>query len=197
MSDEPQAPRPSNPRRLLPPLARHARRRPLGACVLENGLRLAKTTGAKVEIIQLFAIFHDARRINESVDDGHGRRGAELAAELRGRLFDVSDEDFDLLYEACAAHTDGLTAGELTIRSCWDADRLNLGRYSGRDEEEGTRTNASRWQDMPSVIALAEVIAVGPRPIASDKDAGECSTVASAQRGVQQVFFGLVVIVLK
>jgi hypothetical protein len=50
----------------------------------------------KIEIVQLFAVFHDARRINESVDDRHGRRGADLAVELRGRLFDLPDADFNL-----------------------------------------------------------------------------------------------------
>jgi uncharacterized protein len=98
------------------------------ARVLENGLRLAKTTGVKVEVVQLFAVFHDSRRINEVVDFGHGQRGAELAAELRGDLFELSDADFTLLYEACAHHTDGLTEGDITIQTCWDADRLDLGR---------------------------------------------------------------------
>lgn len=32
------------------------------ARVLENGLRLAEATGAKVEVVQLFAVFHDSRR---------------------------------------------------------------------------------------------------------------------------------------
>jgi uncharacterized protein len=98
------------------------------ARVLENGLRLAAGTDANAEVVQLFAIFHDARRINEGTDDGHGERGADLAAEVRGTLFDLSDDDFELLYEACAAHTDGLTDADITIQVCWDADRLDLGR---------------------------------------------------------------------
>ncbi len=98
------------------------------ARVLENGLRLAKTTGAKVEVVQLFAVFHDSRRINENRDFGHGQRGADLAAELRGNLFDLSDDDFELLRFACAHHTDGLTEGDITVQTCWDADRLDLGR---------------------------------------------------------------------
>ena len=98
------------------------------ARVFENGLRLAAGTDANVAIVQLFAVIHDARRISEGVDDGHGRRGAELAAELRGSLFDLSDDDFELLQFACAHHTDGLTEGDITIQVCWDADRLDLGR---------------------------------------------------------------------
>ena len=79
------------------PLGRHPRRWALGTAS-GNGLRLAEATGAKVEVVQLFAVFHDSRRI----DDNHGRSGSDLAAELRGSLFDLPDADFALLYEACA-----------------------------------------------------------------------------------------------
>jgi uncharacterized protein len=97
------------------------------ARVLENGLRLAQENRANIEVVQLFAIFHDARRVNENVDDGHGKRGAELAVKLRG-MFSLSDQDFDLLYIACADHTEGKIDGDITIQTCWDADRLDLGR---------------------------------------------------------------------
>jgi uncharacterized protein len=98
------------------------------ARVLENGLRLAEESGASVEVVQLFALFHDSRRVNEGVDNGHGRRGAELAAAFRDKWFTVSDRDFDLLHEACVRHTDGDTEGDVTLQTCWDADRLDLGR---------------------------------------------------------------------
>jgi len=38
------------------------------ARVLENGLRLAQGTAAQVDVVQLFAVFHDSRRINEGTD---------------------------------------------------------------------------------------------------------------------------------
>jgi len=98
------------------------------ARVLENGLRLAEATGAKVEVVQLFAVFHDSRRVSDGVDDDHGQRGADLAAELRGDLFNLADADFELLHAACARHTDGLVDADLTIQVCWDSDRLDLGR---------------------------------------------------------------------
>lgn len=98
------------------------------ARVLENGLRLADATGANVEVVQLCAVFHDSRRGNECTDYCHGLRGAELAASLRGTLFDLPDADFALLHEACADHTDGLLDGDITVQTCWDADRLDLGR---------------------------------------------------------------------
>jgi uncharacterized protein len=98
------------------------------ARVMENGLRLATMTKAKTEVVTLFALFHDCRRVNEDHDPGHGRRGAELAATMRGTLFHLSDEDFELLYTACAYHTDGLIEGDVTVQTCWDADRLDLAR---------------------------------------------------------------------
>jgi len=98
------------------------------ARVLENGLRLAEETGANIDVVQLFAIFHDCSRVNEGTDFGHGERGAKYAATRRGGVFDLNDHDFKLLYDACAGHTDGETTGDITIQTCWDADRLDLGR---------------------------------------------------------------------
>lgn len=98
------------------------------ARVLENGLRVAEGNGADSEIVTLFALFHDSRRVNEDVDDGHGLRGGEFARSLRGRLVHLDDARFELLFEACRLHTDGLTTGDLTLLACWDADRLDLGR---------------------------------------------------------------------
>ena len=34
----------------------------------------------------------------------------------------------DLLHFACVHHSDGMTQGNATVLSCWDADRLDLGR---------------------------------------------------------------------
>jgi uncharacterized protein len=98
------------------------------ARVIENGRRLAEYTGADLNILELFAIFHDSRRENEGIDDGHGRRGADYAALLLGSHFELSNADFELLRFACAHHTDGMLDGNITIQTCWDADRLDLGR---------------------------------------------------------------------
>ncbi len=67
-------------------------------------------------------------RSNEGIDDGRGKRRAKLAAELRGDWLDLPDAVFDLLYSACAHHTDGLVEADITIQTCWDGDRLDLGR---------------------------------------------------------------------
>jgi uncharacterized protein len=114
------------------------------ARVLENGRRLAAVTGAKIEVVTLFALFHDSRRVNEHSDFGHGHRGAIYARSLRGKLIHLDDADFDLLFEACRLHTDGLIDGDITLQSCWDADRLDLGRVGITPEPELLCTDAAR-----------------------------------------------------
>ena len=98
------------------------------ARVLENGLRLAELTGASVEVVRLFAIFHDSRRVTEATDPTHGVRGAQFAAKLHGELFHLSEDDFDLLFVACAGHMERLGDDDPTVQTCWDADRLDVGR---------------------------------------------------------------------
>ena len=98
------------------------------ARVFENGMRLAEETEANVDVISLFAVLHDSRRVNEMTDPDHGPRAAEFAVELRGTVFDLDDESFRLLYRACEGHTHERTHSDVTIQTCWDSDRLDLGR---------------------------------------------------------------------
>lgn len=98
------------------------------ARVLENGLRLAEQTGANVEVVTLFAVLHDSCRVNEGSDPGHGQRAGEFAASLRGRVFELADPDFQVLRQACDGHTRERNHPDVTIQTCWDSDRLDLGR---------------------------------------------------------------------
>jgi len=114
------------------------------ARVHENGRMLAAQEGADADVVALFALFHDARRMNENRDPGHGLRGAELARSLRGTLVHLDDRRFDLLHDACRLHTGGLTAGDITLQVCWDADRLDLGRVGIRPDPRLLCTDAAR-----------------------------------------------------
>jgi uncharacterized protein len=96
--------------------------------VERNACLLAARTGAIVPVIRLFAIFHDSCRRNDDDDPDHGKRGAEFAERVRGSWFDLPDDQFALLHYACVWHTDGLHHDDPTIGTCWDADRLDLGR---------------------------------------------------------------------
>lgn len=93
-----------------------------------NGLLLAKSTGADITVVRLFAIFHDSRRFDDGYDEEHGARGAELAKEWHGKYYELDDARFDLLYRACKEHTTTPKVGEPTIDTCFDADRLDLAR---------------------------------------------------------------------
>jgi uncharacterized protein len=96
--------------------------------VERNALILATQTGADVEIVRLFALFHDSQRTNDGYDLEHGPRAAVYVRSLWGSALELSQEAFEKLEYACEWHTTGLHHEDPTIATCWDADRLDLGR---------------------------------------------------------------------
>ncbi len=58
----------------------------------------------------------------------HGARAAEFSASLNGRFFDLKTEQLDKLCHAIQNHSGGKVHSCATIQSCWDGDRLDLGR---------------------------------------------------------------------
>ena len=102
--------------------------------VRANGLALAALTeGADAAVVELFALLHDSRRLNDNHDPEHGPRAAALARHLAATtLLPLDTARLDLLAEACARHTDGDTTTDPTIGCCWDADRLELSRLDIR-----------------------------------------------------------------
>ena len=127
------------------------------ARVWENGMHLAEATGAHKQVVQLFAVFHDSRRLNEHWDPEHGPRGALLAESWRGRYYDLGDEEFDLLYTACSLHTKARTHVDITVQTCFDADRLDLGRVGKIPDPRLLCTDAAKdpktidWANQRSV----------------------------------------------
>jgi len=122
---------------------------PHWARVRANGLRLAVETGADTAVVELFAFLHDSCRLNDDEDPGHGQRAAALAHELRGRYFDLADERFSWLVAACHGHSEKLTeAAHVTVLTCWDADRLDLGRVGIRPKPARLCTAAARDQQL-------------------------------------------------
>ena len=96
--------------------------------VLQNGRQLAKAENANIKVVELFSLLHDTQRRNENYDPEHGIRAAQFARTIRGSWFDVTDTEMELLSEALIHHSEGYTDGDVTVRVCWDADRLDLGR---------------------------------------------------------------------
>ena len=99
--------------------------------VERNGLLFATETGADTTVVRLFALFHDSKRASDGKDIVHGARGAEFAKEcFEEHRVDITQEQFDKLYHACKFHTTEHRSGDATIDTCYDADRLDLGRVS-------------------------------------------------------------------
>lgn len=134
------------------------------ARVLDNGRRLSQETGANLDVVTLFAVFHDSRRVNEGTDPDHGQRGADLAAELRGQVFEMPDDDFHVLYKACAGHTSERTHPDVTIQTCWDSDRLDLGRVGVMPDpsrlctEVAKRPDTIKWADGRASFAVVPAL---------------------------------------
>lgn len=137
-------------------LVRHRFAMPLGGIhgeahwhrVHDNGLRLAARTGADVHIVELFAYLHDSCRLGDGGDRDHGRRAAELVRSLDGSLLDLPGEGLECLAYACTYHSDGLVEAGVTVQTCWDADRLDLGRIGVRPKSTRLCTPAAQDPEM-------------------------------------------------
>jgi uncharacterized protein len=66
-------------------------------------------------------------------------------------VFAIDPGRFDLLKEAIRLHTSGLTTNDPTIGTCWDADRLDIGRVGMTPSEKYMSTEAGR--DMAATVA--------------------------------------------
>jgi uncharacterized protein len=120
--------------------------------VCENGLRLAEETGADPAVLELFAYFHDSRRLSDGWDPEHGHRAAAFIKNLQGSHLSLCEEKLEILTFACTHHSDGLIDADVTVQTCWDADRLDLGRIGIQPDPERLCTAAAR---MPDVIEWA------------------------------------------
>lgn len=98
------------------------------ARVRHHGLVVGAEAGADLMVVELFAFLHDSQRVDEHEDRFHGDRAAEFAASMNHRYFDLQDTQLDKLVSAIRSHSDGDVHKCSTIQTCWDADRLDLGR---------------------------------------------------------------------
>lgn len=113
--------------------------------VARNGIRIGYETGANLNAVLAFALIHDAFRENDDDDPLHGERAAAWAilnAELLGPGFNGYDRA--ALYSALDLHSDGLLGANVTSGTCFDADRLDLGRVGIRPDPDYFSTVAGR-----------------------------------------------------
>ena len=71
-------------------------------------------------------------------------RAAEFFHQLRGSVIWISDTEAELLAYACTHHSDGYTEANITVQTCWDADRLDLGRVGIRPHPRYLCTAAAK-----------------------------------------------------
>lgn len=100
------------------------------ARVRRNGLYLAEHTDADKTVVECFAYLHDCCRQDDGIDKHHGKRAADHLYSIRDNaLHELTAKQFLQLYDACEEHSNGHTSGyDMTILTCWDADRLDLCR---------------------------------------------------------------------
>ena len=93
-----------------------------------NGMMLSMQRGADPIVVELFAYLHDCKREDDHIDEEHGDRAADYVMELRssGELDFLTHLQYSLLWEACRLHHTGVTSDEITIGTCFDADRIEL-----------------------------------------------------------------------
>ena len=95
-----------------------------------NGLLIANENQANKKIVELFAFLHDSKRQSEHKDYEHGLRAAHFVHSLSEEFLGLDKTEKDLLCFACEYHSHGLLEADITALTCWDADRLDLGRIN-------------------------------------------------------------------
>jgi uncharacterized protein len=126
-----------------------------------NGVTMAKANGAREDVVELFALLHDSQRHHDGHDRQHGARAADFVAGLNGDCFHLDALGLDMLVHACRHHSDGMTEADLTIQTCWDADRLDLARVGIWPDPQRLCTTAARE---PSFMELAIERSLGRVP---------------------------------
>ena len=116
--------------------------------VLYNGRMLAKETGANLNVVELFAIIHDCQRDNDNYDLEHGRRAAEYVNDIKDSWLKINEKETELLIEACKYHSDGFIEADITVQTCWDSDRLDLGRVGIKPLADKLCTKAAKKNEV-------------------------------------------------
>jgi len=115
------------------------------------GLDIAKISGADLTVVRLFALLHDSCRKDDGADLDHGPRAAKMLDRIVPTVFAIDPGRLDLLKEAIRLHTSGLTTNEPTIGTCWDSDRLDIGRVGMTPSTKFMSTSAGK--DMAVFVA--------------------------------------------
>jgi uncharacterized protein len=98
------------------------------ARVRKHAMTIGRARGADLLVVELFSFLHDSQRENEYTDTDHGERAAAYAESLNRSHYSLTGSQLDKLCHAIRHHSGGRVHPDETIQSCWDGDRLDLGR---------------------------------------------------------------------
>lgn len=87
----------------------------------------------ELKSIVLGCLLHDIGRGREISGQTHGDAGEAIAKGVLKEYFIKHNIDIDKIAYAVKNHDKGKTTTDRTIGSIWDADRLSLYRFNGRD----------------------------------------------------------------
>lgn len=95
-----------------------------------NGRRLSASTRADTTVVSCFAYLHDSQRQNEDTDPSHAERASVYCVQLyRQGVLKITQSQYSQLLYACKFHSDTkVKTDDITVMTCWDADRLDLVR---------------------------------------------------------------------
>ena len=117
--------------------------------VKDIGEKLSRETGANIKILNLFAFFHDACRHSDDFDPDHGIRAAQFIETINKNLLFLSKYELQILKIACIDHSKGkIFHQNITIMSCWDSDRLDLGRVGIIPEPNKLCTDSAKNKEL-------------------------------------------------
>lgn len=122
-------------------------------------LMLAKKTDADRDVIIWFAYLHDSLRTDDRQDNNHGPVAAMFVDIIRNTYLQyLNDTQIWQLKEACRLHTSTRRTGDITIDTCFDADRLDYWRFGTQPEPKRMATEwgakyAVNHQEMAFALA--------------------------------------------
>ena len=67
---------------------------------------------------------------------------------LQGNWFELEEEELSDLVYACYWHSHGKTRASATVMTCWDSDRLDLGRVGIRPAPKYLCTDAAKQAEV-------------------------------------------------
>jgi HD superfamily phosphodiesterase len=148
--------------------------------VYANGMRLSRITGANGRVMKWFALLHDSCRESNGIDPDHGQRAAACASKNRSEL-GLQEGEIELLIAAISCHTTGCSPeSNITIKTCLDADRLDLVRLGMSPRADLLYTDAAKREVQERSVSGSDWQRLLARPHVHWKKGASAMTTAAA-----------------